>query len=102
MVHDGILTTPPKSRHLLPGVTRDLVLELAWANGLPCREESIPETALRRADEIWLTSSTREVMAVTRLDGEAVGDGMPGPVWNQMHGWYQACKARLRSGSESC
>ncbi len=102
MVHDGILTTPPKSRHLLPGVTRDLVLELARANGLPCREESIPETALRRADEIWLTSSTREVMAVTRLDGMPVADGMPGPVWKQMHDWYQACKARLRSGSESC
>ncbi|WP_455385075.1 D-amino acid aminotransferase [Acidihalobacter prosperus] len=102
MVHDGVLFTPPKSRHLLPGVTRDLVLELAEANGLAWREESIPETVLRRADEIWLTSSTREVMPVTRLDGEPVGDGMPGAVWKRMHGWFQACKQRLRSGSESC
>lgn len=102
MVHNGVLTTPPKSRHLLPGVTRDLVLELARANGLACREEAIPETALRRAEEIWLSSSTREVMPVTRLDGKPVGDGMPGAVWQQMQGWFQACKARLRSGSESC
>jgi D-alanine transaminase len=102
VMHDGVLRTPPKSRHLLPGVTRDLVIELARANDLACIEESIPETVLRRADEIWLSSSTREVMPVTRLDGEAVGDGLPGAVWQHMHGWYQACKARLRSGSESC
>lgn len=102
MVRDGVLTTPPKSAHLLPGVTRDLVLELAEANGLPWREAAIQETALRQADEIWLTSSTREVMPVTRLDGRSVGEGLPGPIWQQMHEWYQACKARLRAGSESC
>lgn len=99
VVNNGVLRTPPKSRHLLPGVTRDLVLELAQDNGLPCREESIPELTLRQADEIWLASSTREVVPVTRLDGRSVGAGMTGPVWQQMHEWFQACKASLRAGN---
>lgn len=101
-VRDGVLTTPPQSAYLLPGVTRDLVLELAEANGLAWREAAIPETALRQADEIWLSSSTREVVPVTQLDGHPVGDGLPGPVWQRMHGWYQACKERLRAGSQGC
>lgn len=100
IVADGILATPPKGPALLPGVTRDLVLELAQSHGLPWVERDIAEAELRRADEIWLTSSTREVTAVTRLDGVAVGDGRPGPVWRRMADWYRACKAALRSGEE--
>ncbi|OBS10134.1 D-amino acid aminotransferase [Acidihalobacter prosperus] len=100
IVADGMLSTPPKGPALLPGVTRDLVLELAQRHGLPWAERAISETDLRRADEIWLTSSTREVMAVTRLDGQPVGDGRPGPVWRRMAEWYQDCKAALRAGGE--
>lgn len=98
IVRRGILVTPPKSQHLLPGITRDLVVELAHANDLPCREGEIIETELRTAEEVWLTSSTREVLPVTRLDGNPVGDGRPGPVWEQMIALYQAYKRALRSG----
>lgn len=92
----GRLVTPPKSRFLLPGITRDLVIELARANQIPLSEADIPVSVLATADEVWLTSSTREVMPVTRLDGRAVGAGRPGPVWRRMNDLYQAYKAHLR------
>jgi len=99
MVSNGLLITPPDSNELLPGVTRDLVLELAEEDGIPFAQASIAVTDLEQADEIWLTSSTREVGAVVRLNGRPVGEGRPGPVWHRMHGLYQACKERLRTGA---
>ena len=92
----GRLVTPPKSPLLLPGITRDLVIELAQANHVPLSEADVPLAALATADEIWLTSSTREVMPVTRLDGKPVGTGRPGPVWRRMNDLYQSYKAYLR------
>ena len=92
----GRLVTPPKSPLLLPGITRDLVIELAQANHVPLSEADVPLAALATADEIWLTSSTREVMPVTRLDGKPVGTGRPGPVWWRMNDLYQSYKAYLR------
>ncbi len=94
VVREGVLLTPPKGPRLLPGITRDLVLELAVANDLPCREEDITESALRQADEIWITSSTREILPVTELDGVIVGDGRPGPLYHRLHGLYQDYKRR--------
>jgi len=96
MVKEGRILTPPKSNHLLPGITRDLVLELAREAGLPSAEMVVTPSDLATAEEIWITSSTKEVMPVTRLDGQAVGDGRPGPMWRRMDALYQACKARLR------
>ncbi len=98
IIHRGALITPPKSQHLLPGITRDLVLELALEAGIPCREEGIPAVLLKHAEEIWLTSSTKEVMPVTRLDGQAISDGKPGPLWRRMNGLYRAHKEQLRQG----
>jgi len=92
----GRLVTPPKGPFLLPGITRDLVIELAQTNHVPLSEADIPAATLATADEIWLTSSTREVMPVTRLDGKPVGAGRPGPVWRRMTELYQAYKAHLR------
>ena len=97
MVRHGTLVTPPKSAHLLPGITRDLVLELAAEAGLPHVERDIPAAELDQADEIWVTSSTKEVMPVTRLDDQPVGKGTPGPMWKEMDALYQACKTRLRA-----
>lgn len=91
-VNHGIVLTPPKGALLLPGITRDLVLELAAANGIAAQEQTISEAALRGADEIWLTSSTREILPVTRLDGTPVGDGTPGPLWRRMYRLYQEFK----------
>ncbi|MGX2041995.1 D-amino acid aminotransferase [Methylocaldum sp. MU1018] len=95
-VIDGVLTTPPKGSDLLPGITRDLVLELARENGVPAVERRIQLDDLKRAPEIWLTSSTREILPVIELDGVAVGRGEPGPLWPQMQAVYQAYKHRLR------
>ena len=92
IVQKNTIVTPPKGPLLLPGITRDLVLELARASELPCREDTITPDELHQADEIWLTSSTKEILPVTRLDDHAVGDGKPGPYWQQMIGIYQEYK----------
>jgi D-alanine transaminase len=98
IVRDGIVMTPPKSAELLPGVTRDLVLELAQANGIPCCENGIPLGELAMADEIWLTSSTREISPVVRLDDRSVSGGTPGPAWQRMIRLYQDYKEAVRLG----
>ncbi len=98
IVEEGKIFTPPKGKDLLPGITRDLVLELAQANQLSCCEEPIAEKRLKGADEIWLSSSTREVVAVTRLNGKPVGDGKPGPFLKQMASYYRQYKQLLISG----
>jgi len=98
IVEGGRLVTPPKGPRLLPGITRDLVLELAESHGLPAAEEPIALQRLRSADEIWLTSSTREIMPVIRLDGRAVGGGRAGETWRRMYGLYQEYKEHLRRG----
>lgn len=98
VVGDGVIVTPPKDHSLLPGITRDLVVELARDHGVPLMETPINEPDLRAAEEIWLTSSTKEILPVTRLDGRAVGAGRPGPVWARMTELYQDYKRRLREG----
>ncbi|WJW75926.1 D-amino acid aminotransferase [Thiohalobacter sp. IOR34] len=98
IVSGGEILTPPTGRLLLPGITRDLVLELARQHGLPCREAPISEQALRQADEIWLTSSTKEILPVTRLDGQPVGDGRPGPLYRRLHALYRDYKEAVRRG----
>ena len=96
MVKDGVLYTPPTSQHLLPGITRDLVLELAEANGMTCEVRQISEDELETADEIWLTSSTREIAPVIRLNGQDVADAKAGLVWKKMIHIYQNYKEVLR------
>jgi D-alanine transaminase len=99
LVRDGVVYTPPPGNQLLPGITRDVILELAREAGIPAREQALPREWLQDADEIWLASSTREVVAVTRLDGRPVGDGRPGPVWRQVDALIQDYKARLDTGA---
>ncbi|MGH8338306.1 MAG: aminotransferase class IV, partial [Gammaproteobacteria bacterium] len=96
IVLQGQIITPPKSRDLLPSITRDVVLELAARNNLPHRQARIPTTQLREAEEIWFASSTREVYAVTQLDGRQVGNGKPGSHWQKMHALFQEHKTANR------
>ncbi|MGR9116763.1 MAG: D-amino acid aminotransferase [Gammaproteobacteria bacterium] len=91
-VIDGILVTPPKGEEILPGITRDVILELALANNIPFSEDIISIDALQSASEIWLTSSTREIIPVVQLDSKTVADGNPGPVWKKMHQLFQEFK----------
>lgn len=94
-VVDGILITPPKSTALLPGITRDLVIELAQEAGLAVVERDVSVAEARAAAELWLTSSTREVVPVTRLDGAIVGSGRPGPLWQRIDECYRRYKETL-------
>ena len=95
IVKNDALLAPPKSNLMLPGITYDVVLELAAANDVPYRVRNINESELRNADEIWITSSSREILPVTILDGKAVGHGRPGPLFQRMHGLYQKYKAQV-------
>jgi D-alanine transaminase len=98
MVNNGIITTPPKSDCLLPGITRDLVIELAQASGFKVEEREIKQEELESADEIWLTSSTREIAPVVKLDSRVVGDGVAGECWKKVIALYQDYKQELRNG----
>lgn len=98
IVRDGVMLAPPKSHLMLPGITYDVVLELALRHGLAHRVREILEDEVRGADEIWMSSSTKEVLAITSLDGRPVGDGRPGPLGRQMYAWYQAFKNTVMRG----
>lgn len=91
-VIDGILITPPKSNFILAGITRDVILELAAANNIPCAEDIISLDALKTASEIWFTSSTREILPVIELDGQPVAKGKVGQLWHRMNDLLQAYK----------
>jgi D-alanine transaminase len=92
VVEDGVLVTPPDGPELLPSITRDVVLQLAERVRLPLRRGRITLNALERAEEVWLASSTREVYAVTRIDGKPVRDGVPGVLWQRMYTLFQEHK----------
>jgi len=99
LVKDGVLTTPPTGLLLLPGITRDLVIEIAKNNAIVVEEREIQEAELYDADEIWMTSSTREIAPVIRLNGEAVGTGAAGFMWKRVMDLYQDYKQALREQS---
>jgi D-alanine transaminase len=84
IVMQGKLLTPPDSRWILPGTTRSVVEELTDRIGLTRETRAVTETELRNAEEIWIASSGRAVMPVTKLDGRAVGAGIPGPAWRKV------------------
>jgi len=91
-VIDDILITPENSTEILPGITRQVILELARANGFQLSEEVLSVDALHTASEIWITSSTREIVPVIELDSEQVGAGVPGPVFKKMNKLFQQYK----------
>lgn len=95
IVEQGKLLAPPKNQYMLPGITYDVILELAEHHGISHAVEMISEARLRAADEIWLTSSTKEVLAVVSLDGKTVGAGKPGPVFQRMYALYQDFKQHI-------
>jgi D-alanine transaminase len=95
VVKNNLLLAPPKSHLMLPGITYDVVLELADANHIPYQIREISEEELQSADEIMLTSSTKEIMAVTRLNNTPVGRGIPGTLCQQLQKLYQHYKTTM-------
>ncbi|HLK70921.1 MAG TPA: aminotransferase class IV [Steroidobacteraceae bacterium] len=90
VIIEGEIRFPPDSPQRLPGTTGGLIAELAAAHGIPCRICPVSERELRGAAEIWLTAATRGAIAVTSLDGQPVGTGRPGPLWQRMHALLEA------------
>ncbi len=95
IVNKEKIVTPPKDHSLLPGITRDLVVELLQESGFDCVESGISSEELMTADEIWITSSTWEIVPVIILDEKPVGCGQPGPVWHKAVKLYQDFKNNL-------
>ncbi len=101
IVSGGVVLSPPKSNLILPGITYDVIVELAQSAKMPLEFRNIAEAEVRAADEIWVTSSSKEVLAIVELDGQPVGDGRPGPLFRKMHSLYQEFKHRvMRTGAE--
>lgn len=98
-VKNGVILTPPQDNLILPGVTCNVVLELAQTHGAPLDVRPIAEAEVRDADELWITSSSKEVLAVVSLDGKPVGHGdtagKPGPVTRQMYEWFCAFRENV-------
>ncbi len=96
VVHEGALLGPPKSEHVLEGIRVELLRELCEDVGIAYNLRSIPEADVLSADELLLSSATKEVLPVTTLDGEPVGHGAlrgkPGPVYAKLHEAYQRAK----------
>ena len=99
IVKRGVIVSPPKSSLILPGITYDVVAELARRNDMPLEFRDITEAEVRSADEIWVTSSSKEVLAIVSLDGRKVGEGRPGPVFRRIYELYQDFKRKvMRAG----
>ncbi len=94
IVCDGVILGPPKDNQILPGITYDAAFELARGGGLAVEVRPISRDEALAADEMWLSSSTKEVLAVTTVDGKSFAGGSPGPVFRKMHELFQASKSR--------
>ena len=92
IVQGDLIVAPLKDNAILPGITYDAVFDIARARGAATEARMIRVEELRTADEIWISSSGREVLAVTRLDGAPVGNGAPGPMYRKVLAWYQDAK----------
>jgi D-alanine transaminase len=92
VVKNGTLLAPRRSVQILPGITCDASYDLARQHDLPLELRPVSEAELRSADELWLSSSGREVLPITNLDGRPVGEGRPGPLYARMRAWFQAAK----------
>jgi D-alanine transaminase len=94
VVRDGTLVAPPRDNLILPRIKYDATLEIAQAIGMPLDVRAVTRDETLSADEMWLSSSSKEVVAVTRVDGAAFAGGMPGPVFRRMYEAFQARKPK--------
>jgi D-alanine transaminase len=94
VVRNGTVVAPPKDNLILPGITYDATLEIAQAANVPLEVRPVSRDEAMGADEMWLSSSSKEVLAVTRVDGRPFGSGEPGPVFRRVYEAFQAQKRR--------
>ncbi|MCH9696952.1 MAG: aminotransferase class IV [Gammaproteobacteria bacterium] len=96
IVSENKIMTPQKSQLILPGVTRDILIELATDAGIQIIEGQISEQMLNQASEIWISSSTKEIVPAISLNHNTVSGGIAGPVWHQMNDLFQAHKLSVQ------
>ncbi|NMB47190.1 MAG: D-amino acid aminotransferase [Firmicutes bacterium] len=104
-VRDGVLSTGPLSPYTLPGVTRDCVLQLAKSKGLPVALEFLSREELITSSEVFITSTSKEVLAVTDIAGHVIGNGRPGPVTLELADGYRVLVERecgIKFGDNRC
>ena len=93
IVKDGVVSTPPLDEQILPGITRLMLLDILRRDGtLQVQERAVTMEEVRAADEVWLTSSSKEIVPVVEIDGEPVGQGDVGPLWLAAQQLYSANK----------
>ncbi len=97
IVKDGTIIVPPKDNLILPGITFDATMEFAQSAGIPLEMRLVPEAEAMGADEMWLSSSTKEVLAITTVDGKPFAGGKPGPVFRRMWQVFQSHKPRAKT-----
>jgi D-alanine transaminase len=95
IVRDGKVVAPPKDNLILPGITYDATLEFARAAGVPFEVRPVTRDEAMSADEMWLSSSSKEVVAITTVDGKPFAGGKPGPVFKRVHAAFQDAKRSL-------
>ena len=102
IVKNGVIATPAKTNLILPGITLDVVFDIVQRGKLPLELRDVSEAEVRGADELWVTSSSKEIVAVVALDGKPIGDGRPGPVFRKAWQLYQEFKSEvMRSGKRA-
>lgn len=89
IIKDGVVKTAPKNNLILPGITRDVVVHLLRSLNIPLVEQAATVQELIQADEVWITSSTKECAPVTQIDNQSVGAGKPGVIWEQVFTAFQ-------------
>ena len=94
-VKNGVILCPPMDNLILPGITYELMIELARKNKLPLQIRRVSRKEVIKADELWIMSSTKEVVPIVALDGKPIGTGQPGPVFKQMLQLFQEYKRTL-------
>jgi branched-chain amino acid aminotransferase len=97
LVKGGVMFSPPEG--ILMGITRQTVFELAAEHGLPAREAQLTAYDLYAADEVFLTSTAGGIMPLVDIDGRAIGEGRPGPVFQRVHDLYWALRESGRDGT---
>ena len=95
IVKDGVIATPPKDNLILPGITLDVVFDIVKRANLPMEVREIAEAEVFGADEVWVTSSSKEIVAIVDLDGKTIGTGKPGPVFRKAWQLYQDFKSEV-------
>ena len=93
IVKSNCIYTHPKGPNILPGITREKVIECAKINNITVNESSFTKEQLMDADEVWISSSTREIIPITIIDGIQISDGFAGPIWSEVYDQYQSLKS---------